>query len=918
MIAFSCQFSKVTEADKKRRRWQEGVFQVKPDQSIILKDHLGAKIFGTKLKSSQIAAAGEELCLGMYDVQIDVRIAGDGLETESVPSSSVTFISHTNKKPKLADFQKKTIAPPLSKHSSLSKTQFRSPQIGSSLSSSLSSQTAPRVPALSAVLSNPSTFRPPISTGMGSTQSSNSVQIDSISNLAIDNILLRKMRPHQVTGAHFLLDCLKGRVQQRSKNGDEKGNKQTAPVDDDNDDDDFILPTSPAQPSASKVEMYTGAILADEMGLGKTLQAISVLSAFTKTKRRRGIIICPSSLIENWRNEMRKWMSVSMDPLLIQPGSKPTPIEKIRAFSTNTRNYVMIISYEMFRKNIDEINQVAGLEVIVLDEAHKIKSFSETKTTAAFRTCTAKRRLLLTGSPIQNNLDELFSLVSFAAPGFLGSISSYRRKFALPIHEANLPHASKSTISHGQAAALKLRFLLSQIMLRRTQAEILKRVLPPRIDVVLFCALSVAQKAEYMSVARTMIGEKAVLESEQRVNPGAEDNTPGIVNSSHSEVLDTELQGAILLTGNDPSLEEAIEGAPFLPTELVLPSLQKLRRICNFATQIEQLVASNGSFGSSDIALKIGCHQQDIISTRADTTCLEEENLLNTLPAPVPVPKPGRFRPPSRIISNAPPPPPREPISIPLLLQQSSKFYLLDMLLQTIRQSSPHEKVVIVSNFTVTLDLVEALAASRGYQTLMLQGNIPIDQRQSLVDRFNRPSDPAFLFLLSSRAGGVGINLPGGSRLVSMDVDWNPAVDIQAMARIWREGQKRPTFIYRLCSAGVMEECILRRQYDKGGLVTSVMQDDAPVDQAECTDTTDTTDTSNAPPDAPDSSVFAPVPHSKHELETLIFPSTNYSAGGPWGRVMASYEHDPVLKTLLENMSDLGNAVVTRVVECTR
>lgn len=148
----------------------------------------------------------------------------------------------------------------------------------------------------------------------------------------------------------------------------------------------------------------------------------------------------------------------------------------------------------------------------------------------------------------------------------------------------------------------------------------------------------------------------------------------------------------------------------------------------------------------------------------------------------------------------------------------SSKLQVLDSLLRAIHEHDPTEKVVIVSNFTGVLDRVSALAAARQWAYLRLDGSTVIKKRQQLVDTFNKGMDSSFLFLLSSKAGGVGLNLIGASRLVMMDADWNPATDRQAMGRIWRPGQKRSVVIYRLVAAGTIECSILQRQTMKIGL----------------------------------------------------------------------------------------------------
>lgn len=126
----------------------------------------------------------------------------------------------------------------------------------------------------------------------------------------------------------------------------------------------------------------------------------------------------------------------------------------------------------------------------------------------------------------------------------------------------------------------------------------------------------------------------------------------------------------------------------------------------------------------------------------------------------------------------------------------SGKLMLLDCLLANIKANS-NEKIVLVSNYTQTLDLFEKLCRKRGYLYVRLDGTMTIKKRSKVVDKFNDPESREFIFMLSSKAGGCGLNLIGANRLVMFDPDWNPANDDQAMARVWRDGQKKPCFIYR-------------------------------------------------------------------------------------------------------------------------
>ncbi|KAG7361602.1 SNF2-related protein [Nitzschia inconspicua] len=151
----------------------------------------------------------------------------------------------------------------------------------------------------------------------------------------------------------------------------------------------------------------------------------------------------------------------------------------------------------------------------------------------------------------------------------------------------------------------------------------------------------------------------------------------------------------------------------------------------------------------------------------------------------------------------------------------SGKLKVLCSLLSEIRSKEPSDKIVIVSNFTATLTIIEEyLLKPVNLKFLRLDGSTASANRQPLVDTFNRTNaETYFAMTLSSKAGGVGLNLIGANRIVLVDPDWNPSTDIQAMARIYRQGQKKPCYVYRMFTSGTVEEVICQRQMKKGALV---------------------------------------------------------------------------------------------------
>jgi len=153
---------------------------------------------------------------------------------------------------------------------------------------------------------------------------------------------------------------------------------------------------------------------------------------------------------------------------------------------------------------------------------------------------------------------------------------------------------------------------------------------------------------------------------------------------------------------------------------------------------------------------------------------------------------------------------------------ESGKLNVLEGLLDAIRNNCPSDKVIVISNFTSALTVIsDYILQRRGWKSVRLDGTTEQSARQTIVDSFNRSSaESCFVFLLSSKAGGCGLNLTGANRLIMYDLDWNPSTDLQAMARIYRQGQRKECFIYRLLTTGTIEEVMFQRQTQKNNLDT--------------------------------------------------------------------------------------------------
>ena len=222
-------------------------------------------------------------------------------------------------------------------------------------------------------------------------------------------------------------------------------------------------------------EPSTGAILADDVGTGKTLVGLVVMYSLTRHFNSKGIIVAPSSLIINWKNEMKKWLPINAynSTLFVQSNSRSDALVYKFIHSSSESIPLLVISYDLFRTFSESFNTMTNLSCLLCDEGHRMKNAGGTKTSSALSHCVAMRRLVLTGTPIQNNPDELYALIQFVSPNYLGSLSDFKARYL-----------------KDEEGKKELRIKLSKILLRRSKEEILRRDLPPRVDVIIRCPLN--------------------------------------------------------------------------------------------------------------------------------------------------------------------------------------------------------------------------------------------------------------------------------------------------------------------------------------------------------------------------------------------------------------------------------------------
>ncbi|XP_042162770.1 DNA repair and recombination protein RAD54B-like isoform X1 [Oncorhynchus tshawytscha] len=660
---------------RKHKRWQGDAVLVTRGRTATLKDMEGKDIgTGSGYKVSELASLGEGETLMIGAKQVEVM----GLVSELDYNKGRCFLDvHVEKE------EPKISAPPASRRPA-SKPFCRPTLLGGETDRGVAKpqEEGPCKPRHDPLAPGAIVMPRPSTNHQWAYNKAGLPLVDVV----VDPYLTTHLRPHQRDGLLFLYECVMG----------------------------------------MRATCRYGAILADEMGLGKTLQSVALTWTLLKQGPYGGkpvaklvLVVAPGSLVQNWGAEFKKWLG--RERINVYTVNQD---HRVELFAASPLHSVLVISYEMLLRSL-EVVQKLEFGLVICDEGHRLKN-SSIKTSSALSGLSCTRRVILTGTPVQNDLQEFYAIIEFVNPGILGSSAAYRKVYEEPILRSRQPICTEEERVLGEERAAELSRLTGLFILRRTQ-EIINRYLPPRLDWTVFCSPSPLQRELYQALL------------------------------SH-RVIRACLQGST-------------------QTHTHLACITALKKLCNHPGLLYSTVQERSDGGSAEGSLY--------------------EGLRGVFPESY---SSGGF-------STA----------------DSGKLLVLSDLLTTIHHRSPTDRVVLVSNYTQTLDLLQDLCVHLGYTYCRLDGNTPTIQRQRLVDNFNSPHSAHFLFLLSSKAGGVGLNLIGASHLVLYDIDWNPANDIQAMSRVWRDGQKKTVHIYRLLTAGTIEERIFQRQVSKQGLSGTVV-----------------------------------------------------------------------------------------------
>ncbi|CDK25567.1 unnamed protein product [Kuraishia capsulata CBS 1993] len=492
-------------------------------------------------------------------------------------------------------------------------------------------------------------------------------------------------------------------------------------------------------------------ILCDDMGLGKTLQTICIVSSdhhmraevhaktgSSDSRKLPSLVICPPSLTGHWEQEIQQYapfMSV-----LVYAGG-PSVRSALRSQLGDVD--VVVTSYDVARNDAEHLSS-QDYNYCVLDEGHIIKNAS-TKLTKSVKRIVAEHRLILSGTPIQNNVLELWSLFDFLMPGFLGTEKVFQEKFAKPIAASR---NGKTSSKEQEAGALALESLHKQVlpfMLRRLKEDVLSD-LPPKIIQDYYCDLSDLQRQLYRDFAK-----------------------------KQKDTVATDLQK------NTEEPEAQKEGK-----QHIFQALQYMRKLCNHPA----LVLSPKHPQYDDVMKYLAASNMGI-----------------------------------RDIRHAP-----KLMSLQILLKECG-IGATEPQLDSRKQMVPSEGVIsqhralIFCQLKDMLDMVENDLLRKYMPSvtyLRLDGGTDPRQRQNIVRKFN--NDPSIdVLLLTTKVGGLGLNLTGADTVIFVEHDWNPMNDLQAMDRAHRIGQKKVVNVYRLITKNTLEEKIMGLQKFKMNIASTIV-----------------------------------------------------------------------------------------------
>eukprot|EP00927_Polykrikos_kofoidii_P047419 TRINITY_DN41550_c0_g1_i1.p1 TRINITY_DN41550_c0_g1~~TRINITY_DN41550_c0_g1_i1.p1 ORF type:complete len:1078 (+),score=163.53 TRINITY_DN41550_c0_g1_i1:101-3334(+) len=551
-----------------------------------------------------------------------------------------------------------------------------------------------------------------------------------------------------------------------------------------------------------------GCLLTDEMGLGKTVQvACCLVGGLYCCSRKAGdgsssncdmaavtpvLILCPPSLVDNWARELRRWGPFGVE--VLSPGNRVRALQRLEAGLSD----VLVASRGLLRDGVtagsgggeglgsmEERLHARKWGCVIVDEVHQAKN-PKGLLHRALASLNSTRKLGLTGTPLQNSLTDVWALLRIVGANGGWDLSSFESRFGRPITRGQKRKASVRDLSVREDALKEFKELLDKSCLRRTKAEV-ALMLPGKNDRIVPCPLSEVQQAAYRNLLASPDFQLALGKRQVCICGAGRPcfcGTGPVWRYVHRRQAD--LKG---LEDEWAAADDCVCRGRAPPKCLSLSLIVMLQRITN---HIEQIKPDPQPARDSSEQEK-----QNLMSALCDIAFAGIEHNLCT----------------QRRVAN------RIQLGSP---EACGKMQVLLPLLRHWRKKG--QKVLVFSRSTRLLDILEACLWQQGWspQVLRLDGGTPPGNRQRLVDEFNSSSTRG-IFLISTRAGGVGLNLTSASVVVIFDPDWNPFSDLQAQDRSFRIGQTRVVEVYRLLGAGTIEEQVYVRQVWKQQLAATAI-----------------------------------------------------------------------------------------------
>ncbi|KAH7002188.1 SNF2 family N-terminal domain-containing protein [Ilyonectria destructans] len=620
-------------------------------------------------------------------------------------------------------------------------------------------------------------------------------------------------------------------------------------------------------------------ILADEMGLGKTVQTISLIALLREKENYLGphLIVAPLSTLSNWMDEFHQW--TPSIPVVMYHGSKDKREEifekemmrHLKKGRPTTKFPVVCTSYEMVLRDQHNLSRIQW-EFIIIDEGHRMKN-AESKLFQQLRQFTSATRLLITGTPLQNNLKELWSLLHFLLPNIFTDWDAFESWFDFSDLEDEQGTQEFIGDQMKQDLVKKIHLILQPMLLRRVKQDV-AAYLPKKREYVLFAPMTKEQTDLYNVLGNKKIDSRAYLENKvaEMINSTPSSKVASQNTSRSGSIAPTPTSKAAKTMSlpihesphkkrvDDKSTSPTPNAFAFMmgkrgrgrprknpkPDSLAPVTTPGRKRKAPSTPVISEAKSARSSRQSTPASSRGRLHKsrtykeagsdeermsddefeaklaKEIASDDSAAEdekpqmSIEELELAKTLEMAkkqIAQKKLGNPLAQLRLVCNSPHNfynPWATATDTPVddsIVTSSGKMLLLDRLLPALFKDD--HKVLIFSQFTTQLDILEDYCSElRGWTVCRIDGSVSQESRREQIAAFNK--DPEYkIFLLSTRAGGQGINLASADTVILFDSDFNPQQDLQAQDRCHRIGQTRPVIVYRLATKDTVEERLL-------------------------------------------------------------------------------------------------------------